>query len=177
MIEGLKTKFRKDDLDKMNYKELLRYAEKLEKERTELAIEVATIRSHEQERILFVNWQAYAIQHNVTKRIYIGSSDRILWRIREHLTELRKQKHPVALMQEDYDRYGEDYSFYRLTCDTWWCNPVEKKMQYMFRTGDPNYGYNYKENMFRESLNGFERISQEEIDNPAKHQEELMGAK
>ena len=56
----------------------------------------------------------YAIQHNVSKRIYIGSSREVQTRYRNHMYMLRAGKHRVPDMQRDFDEYGEDYSLFIL---------------------------------------------------------------
>lgn len=52
----------------------------------------------------------YAIRHNKTNRVYVGSSCRPEYRIQEHKQALRKGCHIVRDMQEDYDLYGDDYT-------------------------------------------------------------------
>lgn len=56
----------------------------------------------------------YAIQHNMTKRIYVGSSANVENRYWNHMNNLRNHKHNIEDMQSDYDNYGEDYSLYLL---------------------------------------------------------------
>lgn len=57
----------------------------------------------------------YAIQHNATKRIYIGSTKQtILDRYKGHITSLREGKHANQLMQSEYDEKGEDYTVFEL---------------------------------------------------------------
>ena len=88
----------------------------------------------------------YAIRHNVTGRIYIGSSERVKWRIKEHLQALRNHKCKNPLMQFDFDQYGEDYSFKRIDTIS---NQNEHWKEYYwmlyFRTNDETYGYNYRD--------------------------------
>ena len=55
--------------------------------------------------------KVYAIQHNVTKKIYIGSSYDPKKRYSAHISNLKNGKHPVEDMQKDFDEYGEDFSF------------------------------------------------------------------
>ena len=86
----------------------------------------------------------YAIIHNVTGRIYIGSSERVKWRIKEHLNLLRKHKCKNRLMQSDFDTYGEKYSFKKIDSindlrENW----KEYYWILYFRTNDKKYGYNY----------------------------------
>lgn len=88
----------------------------------------------------------YAIKHNVTGRIYIGSSERVKWRIREHLQVLRNHKCKNPLMQKDFDEHGEDYSFKKLDVirdlkEGW----KEYFWMMYFRTTDEEYGYNYRD--------------------------------
>lgn len=47
----------------------------------------------------------YAIQHNVTKRIYVGSSANVENRYWNHMNNLRNHKHNIEDMQSDYDNY------------------------------------------------------------------------
>lgn len=56
----------------------------------------------------------YAIQHNKTKRIYIGSTKNVSSRYYNHLLQLRKGNHQSQEMQEDFDAFGEDYSVFIL---------------------------------------------------------------
>ena len=52
----------------------------------------------------------YAIKHNVTKRIYVGSTKYPKERFANHLSMLRNGKHIVEDMQKDFDEYGEDFT-------------------------------------------------------------------
>lgn len=45
----------------------------------------------------------YAIQHNMTKRIYVGSSANVENRYWNHMNNLRNHKHNIEDMQSDYD--------------------------------------------------------------------------
>ncbi len=88
--------------------------------------------------------EIYAIKHKVTKRIYIGSTSRgIEERYVNHLYLLRNGKHSSKLMQEDYDKYGEQYDVYRLGVIA---NATEKTKEYEamieHNTFDERYGYN-----------------------------------
>lgn len=56
----------------------------------------------------------YAIQHNVTKKMYIGKTKDVYKRYYQHLCELRLGKHRSPEMQEDFNKYGKDFSVYVL---------------------------------------------------------------
>ena len=91
----------------------------------------------------------YAIQHNVTKRIYIGSTCKIDRRYKNHISALRKGTHPVEDMQEDFDKYGEDFSLYELGVIDGFEN---KHLEYSYMTEYESYkrgkGYNYNDPYF-----------------------------
>ena len=65
---------------------------------------------YEKNRIYYV----YALQHNVTKKIYIGSTDRLPQRYKNHIYALRKGKHASKELQKDFEKHGEDFSLYIL---------------------------------------------------------------
>lgn len=89
----------------------------------------------------------YAIQHNKTKRIYVGNTGRP-GRIEKHFSLLRNGKHDNELMQEDYEKYGNDYTTYILevVLDGTETRRERHWMQY-FNTHNPEYGYNYKDSL------------------------------
>lgn len=58
--------------------------------------------------------QIYAIKHNITNRCYVGYSQSPEYRIKDHLAALKRHSHPSSKMQEDFEKYGENYSFYGL---------------------------------------------------------------
>ena len=103
------------------------------------------------ERICFV----YAIQHNKTKKIYVGSSNKPEERYRSHIRNLKRGEHSVEDMQADFDKYGEDYSFFILEkvaskrVDSGYGSTIssEHKAEYewMIKLGttDRAIGYNY----------------------------------
>lgn len=104
--------------------------------------------------------EVYAIQHNKTKRVYIGSSGRTEHRLNDHIMQLRRGKHSNKAMQKDFDSYGEDYSFFKIDVIP---TDNEKWREYywmgFFGTWNPELGYNTKEHWVSKiDLNKFERI-------------------
>ena len=94
--------------------------------------------------------QVYAMQHKVTKRIYIGKSSNVQQRIQSHLSELRSGRHTVELMQEDVNKYGCDFDFFILdTIDGYKDYHKEHDWMDKLNTGDKACGYNYKDVHFR----------------------------
>lgn len=92
----------------------------------------------------------YAIQHDVTGRVYIGITDHLRWRLQTHFDELKAGKHSNKAMQKDCDEYGFGYSVFVLENDVpperWW-----KERYYMetMHTDDPDIGYNGSDPMFK----------------------------
>ena len=85
----------------------------------------------------------YGIQHNETGRIYIGSSANYEARMRSHIYNLRSGAHKNALMQKDYDEYGEDYTVFEIEV----INTADERDREFYwmdklHTDDPTIGYN-----------------------------------
>ncbi len=88
----------------------------------------------------------YAIQHNVTKRMYIGSTKNVDSRYLNHIYKLRAGKHPVEDMQEDFIKYGEDYSLFVLEEITEYQDRMrEFEWMHKYNTITRGIGYNYKD--------------------------------
>lgn len=90
--------------------------------------------------------QVYAITHNETKRTYVGSSEDVCRRYREHIHELRRGRHRVEDMQADYSEYGENYTLTildRIESE----KDVAKEYEWMSKKGTHirGKGYNYKD--------------------------------
>lgn len=89
----------------------------------------------------------YMITHNVTKRMYIGSTGKFNTRIKNHLNALRSGRHSVEDMQKDFDDYGEDYTIEILDkIDS--IKSFRKEYDYMeiYKSRIRGLGYNYKDN-------------------------------
>lgn len=90
--------------------------------------------------------KVYAIRHNVTGRMYIGSSWDVERRYRNHINLLRQGKHTVEDMQKDFDEYGDNYSFSILDVIR---NFEDRNKEYewmqRFNTFVRGVGYNYKD--------------------------------
>lgn len=92
--------------------------------------------------------EVYAIQHNVTKRIYIGSSIHPRERYMNHMCRLKQGTHSVEDMQDDFNKYGDDFSFYILdTIHDY--DERGKEYRYMdkYHSDIRGIGYNYKDNI------------------------------
>lgn len=89
----------------------------------------------------------YMITHNVTKRMYIGSTGRINKRIPCHLYKLRSGKHHIEDMQQDFNTYGEDYTI-EILDEINIGESFRKEYDYMglYKSRVRGIGYNYKDN-------------------------------
>lgn len=98
----------------------------------------------------------YAIRHNPTGKIYVGSTGWLEMRLRQHINQLREGLHPNQTMQRDCDEYGDDYSF----CILYECLPnsglVVTKIEHLYMevlgTTDPRIGYNVNEGKTKTNL-------------------------
>lgn len=94
----------------------------------------------------------YAIKCIETKRMYIGRTRQpVEERIKAHLTLLRSKKHTNKLMQEDYNRYGEDtFEYYELEIGIEF-KDRSREVFYMdkYKTCNSKYGYNTNDNHSR----------------------------
>ena len=85
----------------------------------------------------------YAMQHRVTKKIYIGLTNNLKDRYKSHLSLLKHNKHSAKLMQEEYNKYGGEYDVFIL--DEVSCfNERHKEFEWMqyYKSKDNRYGYN-----------------------------------
>ena len=90
--------------------------------------------------------KVYAIQHNVTKKIYIGSTKNVDSRYLAHIYDLRAGKHTVEDMQADFDLYGEDYSLFILDEIVEYKDRIkEYEWMHKYNTFTRGIGYNYKD--------------------------------
>lgn len=106
----------------------------------------------------------YAIKHEPTGKIYVGSTGCSLTRGRNHLSSLRSGTHRNVEMQKDCNDYGYDYSFFILDHISNWS---ERNKEYLWmdalNTRDPKYGYNTGDKGFVSDISRFEgyRITEE----------------
>lgn len=98
--------------------------------------------------------KVYAIQHNVTKRIYIGTSCNVDERYLTHMYALRSNKHNVEDMQDDFNKYGEDYSVFILDDINTYDESI-KEYEYMleYNSHIRGNGYNYKDVVLLKKIN------------------------
>lgn len=90
--------------------------------------------------------QVYAIKHNPTQKMYIGSSWNVEQRVYSHLQALRTGHHAVEDMQNDFDEYGEDYTVSVLdTCFNWADHFKEYYWMKKYKSFIRGIGYNYKD--------------------------------
>ena len=102
---------------------------------------------------MIVPRKVYAIQHNVTKKIYVGSSRNVDNRYKAHIGYLRRGTHPIEDMQFDYDQFGEDYSVFILDeIATFGQRTKEQEWMRKLKSYIRSKGYNYKDPSFKESI-------------------------
>ena len=99
--------------------------------------------------------KVYAIRHNATDRVYIGSSLNVDRRFKQHLYALQAHTHVVDDMQKDYDEHGEDFTLTILDTinDE---SEIEKEYEWMdkYQSFIRGVGYNYKDLKRRNAARG-----------------------
>ena len=94
--------------------------------------------------------KVYLIRHENTGRIYIGSSSNPERRFSNHLYNLKSGNHPVEDMQEDFNKYGSNFTF---TIIDEISKPSEAKKEYQwmkeFKSCIRGVGYNYKDHAMK----------------------------
>lgn len=87
----------------------------------------------------------YAIEHQQTGKIYIGSSCNFKERIKSHLRLLKNGKHPIENLQNDFNSNSE-LKFYELDqIHAFEERAKEHKWMDHYKTRDKEFGYNYKD--------------------------------
>lgn len=90
----------------------------------------------------------YVITNTVTRKHYVGCTSDIKNRIAAHKKALKMHKHPIELMQVDYDEYGEDSFQVRIFSERKKmesASQLETFAMKVLKSQNPKYGYNYKD--------------------------------
>lgn len=97
----------------------------------------------------------YAIQHKITKKIYIGITSDLESRYKVHLSLLKNNKHSAPLMQKEYNKYGGIYDVFILD-EVRSYSDRYKEYEWMryYKTQDDRYGYNAQDRGRMEKNNG-----------------------
>ena len=108
--------------------------------------------------------KVYCIRHNVTDRVYIGSSSNVDRRFMAHIHALRRGAHIVGDMQEDYNRYGEDYTLTVLdTIED--IGEKDKEYEWMktYSSNERGRGYNYNDKKNVDEVQRKKKTPEEEL--------------
>lgn len=86
----------------------------------------------------------YMIKNHINNKVYIGKTNDINRRLRDHRYTLRHNKHPNRHLQYSWNKYGEDaFTFEKLEyCEEELLNPLERLYIAKYNALDYNYGYN-----------------------------------
>jgi len=103
----------------------------------------------------------YAIRHELTGKVYVGCTKDVERRIKEHLRLLKANNHPIKQMQDDYNRYGGEYSYYILfnAYAAYDAFLMERHFMTLLDSRNPQNGYNSQDNSNNFSLSQFRKKS------------------
>lgn len=106
----------------------------------------------------------YLIRHNITGRIYIGSSADVEKRHAHHMYSLRSGTHPVEDMQKDFDEYGDNFTF-TVIDEITTQEELSKEYQWMqeFKSNIRGVGYNYKDRAVCKAQNSSKPDTQKDM--------------
>lgn len=103
----------------------------------------------------------YKLECTKNGKVYIGKTICPQRRKKNHLNALRGGRHPVKLMQDDFNQYGEDaFVFTVLETAERHCidnkkgalqyadSLREKELMLQYKSNLPEYGYNYNDHYF-----------------------------
>ena len=101
----------------------------------------------------------YAIRHEPTGKVYVGCTSDVERRVDEHMKQLVSGTHTVEMMQNDFDEYGGNYSYFILfeAYASYDAFAMEKNFMSLLGTRNPEVGYNYKDNSNEFSLKDFKK--------------------
>lgn len=85
----------------------------------------------------------YTITNTENGRIYVGITERPKFRFHEHMKVLKRNAHTSVLLQEDYNKYGEQCFRMDVVDETdQLLNDKEREWMIRLKTYDERYGYN-----------------------------------
>ena len=87
----------------------------------------------------------YALRHDATGKVYVGSTSNLHARILMHINCLKRGEHQVPGFQSDYDQHeNKNLSVTVLdTVENWDEKDREYEWMDRYKAHDPRYGYNY----------------------------------
>jgi len=90
----------------------------------------------------------YKITNKHNGKFYIGSTNCIKKRWRNHLCKLRQGKHENSYLQQAWDKYGETAFEFSIVEEVMNNNRIEREIYYLNETKcyDRNIGYNFDRN-------------------------------
>ncbi len=108
------------------------------------------------DRINRVTMGVYCIKNIINNKVYIGSSNDILNRWRNHKDFLNQNKHINKFLQEDWDLYGEENFECIFLKKTDKHDKLTQEQFYImeFNSSDRDYGYNINKNVRRDIISG-----------------------
>jgi group I intron endonuclease len=87
----------------------------------------------------------YVIENNITGKVYIGSSQDVKRRWREHVAALKRGDHHSKYLQRSFDKHGHDAFLFRvlIQCDINNLLWYEQRAIDGFNSSNGKYGYNH----------------------------------
>ena len=93
----------------------------------------------------------YLLRNNANGKVYVGRTGKFDDRKKMHINELRLNRHSNKMLQDDYNKYGEDVFSFEIVFKTEMHltrTNLEQAFMVALRTYDDRYGYNRKDPYF-----------------------------
>lgn len=93
--------------------------------------------------------KVYVITNHANGKKYVGCSQNVAYRFKQHMSGLRHHRHNNKNLQKDYDEYGEEQFSYEVVDEKHepFHQTEERSWMIKLQTYDERFGYNYKDPM------------------------------
>lgn len=93
----------------------------------------------------------YLLRNTKNGKVYVGRTSKFEERKKLHINNLRANRHPNKMLQEDFDKYGEKAFVFQAVFETeinLANTHLEQAFMVALKTYDDDYGYNRKDPYF-----------------------------
>lgn len=93
----------------------------------------------------------YLITNKQNSKVYVGRTCKFEYRKKLHINNLKANRHPNLLLQNDFNKFGESAFEFEIIekSDTGFGNTyIEREWMIKLKTYNQEFGYNYKDPCF-----------------------------
>ena len=93
----------------------------------------------------------YLLKNNANGKIYVGRTSQFRYGKKSHINNLRANRHSNKMLQEDFNKYGEDFFEFEIVEEKesgYGRSHIEQEWMIKLQTYDCNFGYNKNDPYF-----------------------------